>query len=200
MLPTRLRRRSTTPATWLLTAAAPARSASAARTRPIRASSPSPPSSTTGARTSASRAPRTLPKSPKPLPDFHFDGEDYPMKKFVNDPANFVPEFMKGIALANRDLLDFNAEFQMITRRGSAPANAYLLAFSARFLLITRKGGAAAGIVSIVQGLGWGHEPVHVMAVGPGMLTGACQAAVFAAPPVGAGYETVKKCAAEAGV
>ena len=40
------------------------------------------------------------------------------MKKFVNDPAKFVPEFMKGIALANPDLLDFNAEFQMITRKG----------------------------------------------------------------------------------
>src|SRR5690606_22370350 len=178
MLPTRLRRRSTTPATWLLTAAAPARSASAARTRPIRASSPSPPSSTTGARTSASRAPRTLPKSPKPLPDFHFDGEDYPMKKFVNDPANFVPEFMKGIALANRDLLDFNAEFQMITR----------------------KGGAQAGKVSIVQGSGSGHEPAHVMAVGPGMLTSACQDTIFTAPPINACYETIKKYASDASV
>jgi dihydroxyacetone kinase-like protein len=38
------------------------------------------------------------------------------------------------------------------------------------------------------------------MAVGPGMLTGACQGAVFAAPPVDACYETIKKCASDAGV
>src|SRR6187200_1199490 len=86
------------------------------------------------------------------------------MKKFVNDPAKFVPEFMRGIALANPDLLDFNAEFQMITRK-SGPDN---------------------GKVSIVQGSGSGHEPAHVMAVGPSLLTAACQGAVFAAPPVDA--------------
>ena len=100
------------------------------------------------------------------------------MKKFVNDPAAFVPEFMKGIALANPDLLSFNEEFQMITRK-SGPSN---------------------GQVSVVQGSGSGHEPAHVMAVGPGMLTGACQGAVFAAPPVDACYETIKACASDAGV
>src|SRR5690606_36564897 len=100
------------------------------------------------------------------------------MKKFVNDPAQFVPEFMKGIALANPDLLEFTPEFQMITR----------------------KGGPQSGKVSVVQGSGSGHEPAHVMAVGPGMLTGACQGAVFAAPTVDACYETIKKCASDAGV
>ncbi|HTM95637.1 MAG TPA: dihydroxyacetone kinase subunit DhaK [Croceibacterium sp.] len=100
------------------------------------------------------------------------------MKKFVNDPAQFVPEFMKGIVMANPDLLDFNEEFQMITRKGG-PDNAK---------------------VSVVQGSGSGHEPAHVMAVGPGMLTGACQGAVFAAPPVDACYETIKACASDAGV
>jgi dihydroxyacetone kinase-like protein len=100
------------------------------------------------------------------------------MKKFVNDTAQFVPEFMKGIALANPDLLDFNAEFQMITRKGG-PNNAK---------------------VSVIQGSGSGHEPAHVMAVGPGMLTGACQGAVFAAPAVDSCYETIKACASDAGV
>jgi dihydroxyacetone kinase-like protein len=100
------------------------------------------------------------------------------MKKFVNDPAQFVPEFMKGIVLANPGLLDFNPEFQMITR----------------------KAGASNSKVSVVQGSGSGHEPAHVMAVGPGLLTGACQGAVFAAPPVDACYETIKKCASDAGV
>ena len=100
------------------------------------------------------------------------------MKKFVNDPAQFVPEFMKGITDANPDLLSFTPEFQMITRK-SGPSNAK---------------------VSVVQGSGSGHEPAHVMAVGPGMLTGACQGAVFAAPPVDACYETIKACASDAGV
>jgi dihydroxyacetone kinase-like protein len=100
------------------------------------------------------------------------------MKKFVNDPAQFVPEFMKGIVDANPDLLSFTPEFQMITRK-SGPSNSK---------------------VSVVQGSGSGHEPAHVMAVGPGMLTGACQGAVFAAPPVDACYETIKACASDAGV
>ena len=100
------------------------------------------------------------------------------MKKFVNDPANFVPEFMKGVALANPDTLDYVEEFQMIKRK-DAPNNAR---------------------VSIVQGSGSGHEPAHVMAVGPGMLDGACQGAVFAAPPVDACYETIKALASDAGV
>lgn len=100
------------------------------------------------------------------------------MKKFVNDPAKFVPEFMKGIALANPGLLEFNEEFQMI-KRTDAPNNSR---------------------VSIVQGSGSGHEPAHVMAVGPGMLDGACQGAVFAAPPVDACYETIKALASDAGV
>ncbi len=64
------------------------------------------------------------------------------MKKFVNEPANFVPEFMKGVVLANPDLLEFEPEFQMIKRK-DAPNNSR---------------------VSIVQGSGSGHEPAHVMA------------------------------------
>jgi dihydroxyacetone kinase-like protein len=100
------------------------------------------------------------------------------MKKFVNDAAQFVPEFMKGVALANPDLLDYEPEFQMIKRK-DAPNNSR---------------------VSVVQGSGSGHEPAHVMAVGPGMLDGACQGAVFAAPPVDACYETIKRLASDAGV
>ncbi|OJY64307.1 MAG: dihydroxyacetone kinase subunit DhaK [Sphingobium sp. 66-54] len=100
------------------------------------------------------------------------------MKKFVNDPANFVPEFMKGVVLANPDLLEFVPEFQMIKRKDRPVADK----------------------VSVIQGSGSGHEPAHVMAVGPGMLDGACQGAVFAAPPVDACYETIKALASDAGV
>lgn len=100
------------------------------------------------------------------------------MKKFVNDAAKFVPEFMEGVVAANPDLLEFVPEFQMIKRRDRP----------------------ASGKVSVIQGSGSGHEPAHVMAVGPGMLDGACQGAVFAAPPVDACYETIKALASDAGV
>jgi dihydroxyacetone kinase-like protein len=100
------------------------------------------------------------------------------MKKFVNNPQNFVPEFMKGVALANPDLLDYVPEFQMIKRKDRPVADK----------------------VSVIQGSGSGHEPAHIMAVGPGMLDGACQGAVFAAPPVDACHETIKALASDAGV
>lgn len=100
------------------------------------------------------------------------------MKKFVNDPANFVPEFMAGVLAANPDLLEGNLEFQMIKRKDRPVADK----------------------VSVIQGSGSGHEPAHVMAVGPGMLDGACQGPVFAAPPVDACYETIKALATPAGV
>jgi dihydroxyacetone kinase-like protein len=100
------------------------------------------------------------------------------MKKFVNDPANFVPEFMAGVLAANPDLLEGNLEFQMVKRKDRPVADK----------------------VSVVQGSGSGHEPAHVMAVGPGMLDGACQGPVFAAPPVDACYETIKALATPAGV
>ena len=100
------------------------------------------------------------------------------MKKFVNDPADFVPEFMKGVVAANPDLLEAVPEFQMIKRKDRPVKDK----------------------VSIVQGSGSGHEPAHVMTVGPGMLDGACQGPVFAAPPVDACYETIKALASDAGV
>jgi dihydroxyacetone kinase-like protein len=100
------------------------------------------------------------------------------MKKFVNDPENFVPEFMAGVIAANSDMLEALPEFQ----------------------LIKRKDRPVADRVSIVQGSGSGHEPAHVCAVGPGMLSAACQGPVFAAPPVDACYETIKSVATDAGV
>ncbi|WP_338243053.1 dihydroxyacetone kinase subunit DhaK [Aurantiacibacter hainanensis] len=100
------------------------------------------------------------------------------MKKFVNKAEDFVPEFMQGVLAANPDLLEGNLEFQMIKRKDRPVDDK----------------------VSIVQGSGSGHEPAHVMAVGPGMLDGACQGPVFAAPPVDACYETIKALATPAGV
>jgi dihydroxyacetone kinase-like protein len=92
------------------------------------------------------------------------------VKKFVNDPQQFVPEMLKGIALANPDTLRYVPEYNLIMR-ADAPSD---------------------DKVSIVQGSGSGHEPAHVMAVGPGMLDAACPGDVFAAPPSDYVYETTK--------
>lgn len=100
------------------------------------------------------------------------------MKKFVNDPKQFVPEMLKGIALANPDTITYVPEYNLIMR-SDAPNN---------------------DKVSIVQGSGSGHEPAHVMAVGPGMLDAACPGDVFAAPPADYVYQTAKLVASDKGV
>lgn len=100
------------------------------------------------------------------------------MKKFVNDPKQFVPEMLEGIALANPDTLTYVPEFNLLMR-SDAPRD---------------------GKVSIVQGSGSGHEPAHVMIVGKGMLDAACPGDVFAAPPMDYVYETTKRLASPAGV
>jgi phosphoenolpyruvate---glycerone phosphotransferase subunit DhaK len=100
------------------------------------------------------------------------------MKKFVNDPKNFVPEMLQGIALANPDKLTYVPDYNMIMR-ADAPRN---------------------DKVSIVQGSGSGHEPAHVMVVGKGMLDAACPGDVFAAPPMDYVYETTKLLASDKGV
>jgi len=100
------------------------------------------------------------------------------MKKFVNDPKNFVPEMLKGIALANPGTLKYVPEYNLIMR-ADAPRQ---------------------DKVSIVQGSGSGHEPAHVMVVGKGMLDGACPGDVFSAPPMEYVLETTKLLASEKGV
>ncbi len=100
------------------------------------------------------------------------------MKKFVNDPKQFVPEMLKGIALANPDTIKYVPEYNLIMR-ADAPDN---------------------DKVSIVQGSGSGHEPAHVMVVGPGMLDAACPGDVFAAPPSDYVYQTAKLVASDKGV
>ena len=99
------------------------------------------------------------------------------MKKFVNDPKNFVPEMLKGIALANPDTLRYVPEYNLIMR-ADAPNH---------------------DKVSIIQGSGSGHEPAHVMVVGKGMLDAACPGDVFAAPPSDYVYETTKLMASAKG-
>ncbi|UOE45289.1 dihydroxyacetone kinase subunit DhaK [Agromyces larvae] len=92
------------------------------------------------------------------------------MKKFVNDPKQYVPEMLKGLALANPDTLTYVPEYNLIMRKDAPNENK----------------------VSVIQGSGSGHEPAHVMVVGKGMLDGACPGDVFAAPPMDYVYETTK--------
>src|SRR5215468_12138823 len=100
------------------------------------------------------------------------------MKKFVNDPRDFVPEMLKGIALANPGTLKYVPEYNLIMR-ADAPSD---------------------DKVSIIQGSGSGHEPAHVMVVGKGMLDAACPGDVFSAPPMDYVLETSKLLASPKGV
>ena len=68
------------------------------------------------------------------------------MKKFVNDPKQFVPEMLKGIELANPGTIKYVPEYNLIMRADAPNDNK----------------------VSIVQGSGSGHEPAHVMVGRPG--------------------------------
>ena len=100
------------------------------------------------------------------------------MKKFVNDPKDFVRQMLEGLAMANQQTLRYVPEYN----------------------LIMRADGPRADKVSVVQGSGSGHEPAHVMCVGPGMLDAACPGDVFAAPPTDYVYETIKLLASPKGV
>lgn len=92
------------------------------------------------------------------------------MKKFMNDPKDFVSEMLKGIELANPGKLTYVPEYNLIMRADAPNDNK----------------------VSILQGSGSGHEPAHVMIVGKGMLDGACPGQVFAGPPVDFPIESSK--------
>ena len=100
------------------------------------------------------------------------------VKKFVNDPKQFVPEMLKGLALANPDTLKYVPNYNLIMRADAPSDNK----------------------VSIVQGSGSGHEPAHVMIVGRGMLDAACPGDVFAGPPVEFVHQTTKLLKSQKGV
>ncbi|MCD2197884.1 dihydroxyacetone kinase subunit DhaK [Actinomycetospora endophytica] len=100
------------------------------------------------------------------------------MKKFINDPKTYVHDTLRGVALANPDTLAFVPEYNLI-HRTDAPSD---------------------DKVTIIQGSGSGHEPAHVMAVGKGMLDGACPGEVFAAPPSEFPFESAKLLRSAKGV
>ncbi len=100
------------------------------------------------------------------------------MRKFLNDPKTFVPEFLEGIYLASGGALKYEPKYNLIYRADMPRPDR----------------------VSIIQGSGSGHEPAHTMIVGPGMLDAACPGDVFAGPPVEFVTETTKLMATPAGV
>jgi dihydroxyacetone kinase-like protein len=100
------------------------------------------------------------------------------VKKFVNNPKDYVPEMLKGLALANPDTLRYIPEYNLIMRADAPNPDK----------------------VSIMQGSGSGHEPAHVMIVGKGMLDAACPGDVFSAPPMDYVLETSKLLASPKGV
>jgi dihydroxyacetone kinase-like protein len=73
------------------------------------------------------------------------------VRKFLNDPKQFVPEFLEGIALASGGTLKYEPKYHLIYR-ADMPSD---------------------DKVTIIQGSGSGHEPAHTMIVGKGMLDGA---------------------------
>jgi dihydroxyacetone kinase-like protein len=81
------------------------------------------------------------------------------MKKLINDPADVVPEALRGMALAHPEL---RVDVQnRIVYRADAPVQ---------------------GKVGLISGGGSGHEPLHGGFVGPGMLDAACAGEVFTSP------------------
>src|SRR5918998_1088837 len=81
------------------------------------------------------------------------------MKKLINDPADVVPEALRGMALAHPELR-VDLEHRIVFRH-DAPRS---------------------GKVGLVSGGGSGHEPMHGGFVGPGMLDAACAGEVFTSP------------------
>ena len=81
------------------------------------------------------------------------------MKKLINDPADVVPEALRGLAAAHPELrVDHE---NRVVLRADAPVQ---------------------GKVGLVSGGGSGHEPMHSGLVGPGMLDAACAGEVFTSP------------------
>jgi dihydroxyacetone kinase-like protein len=99
------------------------------------------------------------------------------MKKFLESPADLVPDSLSGLVMAHPDLLRLNADPLFVHRL--APK--------------TNK-------VAIVSGGGSGHEPMHTGYVGPGMLDAACPGAVFTAPTPDQIIEAARRVDAGQGV
>jgi dihydroxyacetone kinase-like protein len=81
------------------------------------------------------------------------------MKKFMNHVGTMLPESLRGLAAAHRDVVTLDAEYRYVRRREKK-----------------------LGKVALISGGGSGHEPLHAGFVGFGMLDAACPGHVFTSP------------------
>lgn len=93
------------------------------------------------------------------------------MKKIINDPANVVPEMVKGMVRSYP---------QFITKIEDAEA------------VMRADKESMTGKVGIVSGGGSGHEPTHAGFVGKGMLSAAVCGEVFTSPTPDQIYAAIK--------
>lgn len=82
------------------------------------------------------------------------------MKKIINTPGDLVTEYLIGLAAAHSQLIQFQMDDRIVSRR--VPGR--------------------AGKVGLISGGGSGCEPLHAGYVGPGMLDAACPGEVFTSP------------------
>lgn len=100
------------------------------------------------------------------------------MKKIINNPKDFVPEFLEGIALAYGDRIKLMGEDKRI--------------------LVTHH--KKEGRVAIVTAGGSGHLPMFLGYVGDGLLDGCAVGNVFASPSAQNMFEMIKAVDQGAGV
>ncbi|MFC1916115.1 dihydroxyacetone kinase subunit DhaK [Chloroflexota bacterium] len=100
------------------------------------------------------------------------------MKRFINDPKDFVNEIIEGMILASAGKLEWIPERKTVYRTDMPRDDK----------------------VSIIQGCGAGHDPAPIMCVGRGMLDGALCGGVFSAPPMEYCYELTKLMKSDKGV
>ena len=101
------------------------------------------------------------------------------MKKIINDPQNFVDEFVDGILLAHPDLVKTPGDDQRVLVRADAPV---------------------PGKVGIVTGGGSGHLPLFKGYVGRGLCDGVAIGNVFSSPSSAQILEATKAVDGGAGV
>jgi dihydroxyacetone kinase-like protein len=99
------------------------------------------------------------------------------MKKFINDPNDFVYESLQGFESAHASLVRLHADPLFLMRR--APR---------------------LDKVAVISGGGSGHEPLHVGFVGAGMLDAACPGQVFTSPTPNQLLAAAKAVGGERGV
>ena len=101
------------------------------------------------------------------------------MKKFINDPFDFVEELTEGIIKAHGD---------------------YYRADKGDLRIIVRQDAPIKGKVAIATGGGSGHLPVFMGYVGKGLADGACLGNVFSSPSAGQMKRVTKAIDGGAGV